>query len=380
MRVHVVDPSAYTPPYDHALCSALAQQGVDVSLYTSRFAYGAVPAPSGYACYESFYGLASRARSARLRRAIKLAEHVPDMLAYRRTARSAQLVHFQWLALQQLDGMLLPRGRPLVLTAHDILPREPRPGQRRAQRRLYRRFDAVVAHSRHGAARLVHELGVEEARVHVIPHGAFEHLVAGSETRGQDADGSQPREPDDPARRPGGAGRPPVVLCFGLMRPYKGLDLLLEAWGQGLDGAELWIVGMARMDTSQLRARAPASVRFEERFVADGELPGLFSRAQLVVLPYREAEASGVLFTALAFGTPMLLSDVGSFPELASTGAARLFAAGHPEALRTALQELLADEEARERMSASALAAAAGPYSWRAVAAQTIELYASLLR
>ena len=104
-----------------------------------------------------------------------------------------------------------------------------------------------------------------------------------------------------------------MVLCFGLMRPYKGIDLLLDAWGQGLDGAELWIVGMARMDTSALRARAPASVRFDERFVADDELPALFARAQLVVLPYREAEASGVLFTALAFGRPLLLSDVGAF-------------------------------------------------------------------
>jgi glycosyltransferase involved in cell wall biosynthesis len=368
MRVHVVDPSAYTPPYDHALCSALAAEGVDVTLYTSRFAYGSVPAPQGYERRESFYPIASRARSAGPRRAIKLFEHVPDMLAYRSEARSAELVHFQWLALQQLDGLLLPRGRPLVLTAHDILPREPRPGQRRAQQRLYRRFDAIVVHSRHGARRLVEELGVEEARVHVIPHGAFEHLAA------------------EPAPQPylaadARAGeRPPVVLCFGLMRPYKGIDLLLDAWGEGLAGAELWIVGMARMDTSGLRARAPASVRFDERFVADDELPGLFGHAQVVVLPYREAEASGVLFTALAFGRPLLLSDVGAFGELAATGAARVFPAGRPEALRAALQELLADETARERMSHSALEAARGPYSWRSVARQTVDLYASLLR
>jgi len=364
MRVHVVDPSAYTPPYDHALCSALAAEGVDVTLYTSRFAYGAVPDTHGYERRESFYRIASRAHSPRLRRALKLAEHVPDMLAYRRTARSAQIVHFQWLAVQQLDGALLPRGRPLVLTAHDILPREPRPGQRRAQRRLYRRFDAVVVHSRHGARRLEDELGVDPARVHVIPHGAFAHLAA-----------------DDPPGPPPGAGEcPPVVLCFGLMRPYKGLDVLLDAWGEGLDGAELWIVGMARMDTSALRARAPASVHFDERFVADAELPALFARAQLVVLPYREAEASGVLFTALAFGRPMVLSDVGAFPELAATGAARVFPAGSPEALRRALQELLADADERRQMSRSALDAARGAYSWRAVARQTTELYSSLLR
>ena len=67
------------------------------------------------------------------------------------------------------------------------------------------------------------------------------------------------------------------------------------------------------------------------------------------MLPYREAEASGVLFTALAFGRPLLLSDVGAFPELAATGAARVFPAGRPEALRDALQELLADAAGRER-------------------------------
>ena len=69
-------------------------------------------------------------------------------------------MHFQWLTVQQLDGPLLPaRPRPLVLTAHDVLPREPRPGQRAAQRRLYERFDAIVVHSEHGRARLIDELG-----------------------------------------------------------------------------------------------------------------------------------------------------------------------------------------------------------------------------
>src|SRR5919202_1549018 len=114
LRVHVVDPSAFTPPYDHALCAALAREGADV--------------------------------------------------------------HFQWLAVQHLDARLLPRARPLVLTAHDVLPREPRPGQRTAQRRLYDRVDAVVVHSEHGRRRLVEALGVDAGRVHVIPHGAFDYL------------------------------------------------------------------------------------------------------------------------------------------------------------------------------------------------------------
>jgi hypothetical protein len=62
-------------------------------------------------------------------------------------------VHFQWLPVQAIDWALLPRRRPRLLTAHDVLPREAGPGRRAGQRRLYARMDAVIVHSEHGAAR-----------------------------------------------------------------------------------------------------------------------------------------------------------------------------------------------------------------------------------
>ncbi|HWX52719.1 MAG TPA: glycosyltransferase family 4 protein [Solirubrobacteraceae bacterium] len=369
MRVHIVDPSAYTPPYDHALCRALGAAGAEVELYTSRFVYGPVPDAEGYRRRETFYRVATHLQRPRARRAVKLAEHVPGMLRYRRAARAADVVHFQWLAVQQLDRHLLPRGRssrrahrPLVLTAHDILPREPRPGQREAQLRLYERFDAIVVHSERGRLRLTEELAVDPERVHVIPHGVFEHLA---------------REPSSPPAPPRQTEKP-VVLCFGLMRPYKGIDLLLEAWG-GVDDAELWVVGMPRMDVSPLLAAAPPNVRFIPRFISDGELPAYFARADLVVLPYREADQSGVLFTALAFGKPLLLSDVGGFPEIAATGAARTFPAGDAAALQSGLSGLLDDRDALSEMAVRARAMAGGAFSWEAVAARTLELYRSLM-
>ncbi|HEY4427194.1 MAG TPA: glycosyltransferase family 4 protein [Solirubrobacteraceae bacterium] len=378
MRVHVVDPSAYTPPYDHALCRALAASGAEVELFTSRFAHGPIAAPDGYSRHEAFYRLATRVPSPAARRAVKLLEHVPDMLRYRRESRAADIVHFQWLTVQHLDGLLLPPGRsasrgrratarprpPLVLTAHDILPREPRPGQRAAQRRLYEHFDAVIVHSQSGRARLTGELGLDPQRVHVIPHGVFEHLA-----RAGDADA---------AAAPLFQADRPMVLCFGLMRPYKGIDLLLEAW-RGIDDAELWIVGMPRMDIAPLLAAAPAGVRFVPRFVGDLELAPYFRRADLVVLPYREIDQSGVLFTALAFAKPMLLSDVGGFPEMAATGAARTFPAGDAGELRRAIRELLGDRAALAEMAGNARSAATGTYSWDVIGRRTLELYESLL-
>ena len=326
MRVDVVDPSAFTPPYDHALCAALARAGAQVRLQTSRFAYGPVPAPAGYQRVERFYRRGSRgAAGSRARFAAKLAQHVPDMLAYRRAVAAADppdVVHFQWLTVQPVDVHLLPRARPLAA------------------------------------------LGVDPRKVHVIAHGAFEHLtrVAGE-------------RPLPPALA---AVEKPVVLFFGLLRPYKGIDVLLDAWRDVDADAELWIVGMPRMDIAPLRAAAPPAVRWVARFVADDEIAAYFRRADLVVLPYREIDQSGVLFSALAFGVPLVLSAVGGFPELAGDGAAALVAPGDRAALARELQRLLADDQARARLARGARAAAAGRYSWDATATAHLRLYRAL--
>jgi glycosyltransferase involved in cell wall biosynthesis len=364
MRIQIVDPSAYTPPYDHALCAALARAGADVTLVTSDFAYGAVPPAVGYTTNHAFYRHARGAPGSRLRVAAKLAEHVPDMVRYRRQiATQADVVHFQWLSVQPLDVHLLPR-RPLVLTAHDLLPREPRPGQVRAQRRLYDAVDAVIVHSQHGRERLLTAIGLPPGKVHVVPHGALTHLTAG---------GDRAPLPPQLARVDKA-----VVLFFGLIRPYKGLDLLLEAFN-GIDEAELWVVGRARFDTSPLKAAAPRNVRFVERFVSDAELPAYFERADVVVLPYRRTERfdqSGVLFAALAFGKAVIVTDVGGFGEVAAAGAARLVQPDDAHALHAALKTLIADPDERHRLETAAAAAAAGPYSWDEAARRTLEVYA----
>jgi glycosyltransferase involved in cell wall biosynthesis len=367
MKVQLVDPSAFTPPYDRALAAALARAGAEVELLTSRFLYGPVPPPDGYAAREIFYRRSGgRGLAAPGRRAFKLAEHLPDMLRLRREL-DADVVHYQWLTVPALDPLLLSPRRPRLITAHYILP--PRPSRRQvaAARRAFGGMDAVVAHSEHGAARLRDEVGLDPARVRVIPHGAFDYLT------------HLPEEKPLPAELEGAEG--PVTLFFGLLRPYKGLDTLLDAFRR-IEGSELWIVGNPRMDIEPLQAlaaKAPGRVRFVTRFVEDAEMPAIFRRADVVVLPYRDAEHSGVLYTGLAFGKPLVLSAVGGFPEVGEQGAARIVPPEDPAALAAALAELTGDEGARAELATAARAAAAGPYSWDEVARQTLDLYEQLL-
>src|SRR3954468_17010904 len=122
MRVQIVDPPAFTPPYDRALCAALAAAGADVELVTSHFEYGPVAPAKGYRVNELFYRRSTRrGLEARGRRGLRLAEHVPGMRRLRAHAADADVIHLQWLSVPDVDRFLLP-PRPRVFTVHYPLP------------------------------------------------------------------------------------------------------------------------------------------------------------------------------------------------------------------------------------------------------------------
>jgi glycosyltransferase involved in cell wall biosynthesis len=373
MRVDLVDPPAYSPPYDDALAAALARRDVSVRLVTSRFAYGEPPAPDGYVRDERFYRHAFGPAGSRPRALSKRAEHLPDMLRYRRAAaRDADVVHFQWLTLPRLDLRLLP-DRPTVLTIHDPLER----GRAPLGRDAFRGVDAIVVHSEFAKQAVIARHRLDDDRIRIIHHGVLGPGTGVSNPPGRgitDVASLPPELLDDDA---------PAVLSYGLIRPYKGIQTLLQAW-RGIENAQLWVVGRPMMDLGPLTATAPAGVTIVPRFVTPEEEAALFERADIVVLPYERSDRfgfSGVLATALGFGKAIVLSDVGGLSEVGSDPthpAARLVTPGDAAALHSALDELIADRDARRRLAVAAARAAATTYSWDAVAAATLALYETI--
>ena len=174
------------------------------------------------------------------------------------------------------------------------------------------------------------------------------------------------------------------MLFFGLVRPYKGVDLLVEALAGTPDDVVLLVVGMPRMPLAPLEQRARElgiadRVRFVPHFVPDADVAAYFRRADLAVLPYREIEQSGVLYTALAFGTPLLLSAWAAFPRSPSTAPRGCSSPGDAGRCERRWPSCSTTRRRGSALSERALALARSEHSWERVAALTEDLYRQLL-
>ena len=340
MRVVQVDPLAFTPPYDNALCAALARRGHDVILLTSRFLHGPTPAPRGYARQEVFLPVSGRLLGSRprspLRVPLKAAEYGPSAWRALRRVRALRpdVVHVQWFPLPRLDRRWLrglARDVPTVFTAHDVLPRRSA-AQVDTWLEIFRTVARVVVHSGSARDRLA-GLGVEPERIAVIDHPVF----------------------DDPGGPAPAAPNGTTLLFFGLIREYKGLDVLLRALpeiARRVPEARLVVAGDPIDPAEPLQALAgelgvAERIDWQLRFVPREEIATLMATATVAVLPYRRIDASGVLADALGHGRPAVVSDLGQVGETVRRfGAGATVPPEDPAALAAACARLLEDREA----------------------------------
>jgi glycosyltransferase involved in cell wall biosynthesis len=348
MRVLLTDPPAFTPTYDHELAASLARAGTEVELVTSRFRFGEVPAPDGYVRTELFYPLSSRLfQRSRLRLPLKAAEHPLGLAALRR--RHADVLHLQWLAAPELDARFFRPHLPAVFTAHDLLPR--RTAQRtELWRKLLGRFERVIVHSENGRETLA-GIGVDPKRLRVVPHPVF---------------------PSDPPRTDEGR----TVLCFGVIRPYKGLADAIEAVRRA-GNARLLVAGDPLEPLEPYRAAAAGlDIEWRLGYLSPTEVDRAFGDATIALFPYKpELDQSGALLRALGAGVPAVAYDVGGVAEpVRRFGAGRVVPAGDVDALAAAVHELLGDPAALEKARAGARRARE-ELTWDAAARAHLAIY-----
>jgi glycosyltransferase involved in cell wall biosynthesis len=212
-------------------------------------------------------------------------------------------------------GWGIKRLRPapkLIFLCHNVLPHEPSWLDVPAVRLALGRGDGFVVHAQEQAVALRHIW--PSARVLVTPLPTY-------------ADVGQTAVPL-PIPPPEGC---PVLLFCGFVRPYKGLDVLLEALPQVLaqQTVHLMVVGEFWQGTAEYEAQigrlgiAP-HVTLINQYVADEVLAAYVRRANVVVLPYRSATQSAVVQMAFGLGTPVITTNVGGLAEAVEDGVTGL--------------------------------------------------------
>jgi glycosyltransferase involved in cell wall biosynthesis len=370
----------FTWPYDSALALALRDAGHTVRIF------GKVPraADKGPALellephfYREIEPLVGRLPHP-LFLGIKGLSHAVHMGRLLRELRAFKpdVIHFQWAPLPALDRLFLPALRriaKIVLTVHDSAPFNGNPRsklQAAGAISIMSSFDRLIVHTEAAAQRL-RSYGMAAERVCRIPHGPL--------------DGSTM-----PVAHVAKGERAPVtVLLFGRIKPYKGTDLLLRAAAEMrrdlLERTRFRVVGQPFMDLAPLHelvANAGISdyVQIEPRFVSDQEVSELLGAADIVALPYREIDASGVLMTAISAGVPIVATRVGLFAELLEDGVhGKLVDVEDVTGLARALEALVENTELRERMGAQVRALQDALPTWSSIAQQTTSLYQALV-
>jgi glycosyltransferase involved in cell wall biosynthesis len=241
--------------------------------------------------------------------------------------------YWTWAWSGWLRFLLRGSRPPAIGVVHNPTDHDSGPTRRLAARIVLGRCQALFTHAT-ALARLVSETYPQVAVAsYPLPTTSVEEL------------------PDPVAARRAlelpSSGR--VAVFLGLIRPYKGVDLLLDA-AASLPESSDWYVVVAGEPWGalgeQLRARAAEPplkdrVRLELEWIADERMHSLLAAADLLVLPYRSGSQSAIAPLALGHGVPVLATDVGGLPEVVLDGInGRVVAPGSVAALASALAEL----------------------------------------
>ncbi|WP_353063653.1 glycosyltransferase family 4 protein [Tunturibacter psychrotolerans] len=380
--VFMMDLWATVPYYTAYLSRALLAKSVNVTV--GSISYYLDPecfSSRGIKLDPGLMDVVGRFRLPRLpRRVFKLLESLLNLaaLSIRFAISPPDIVHVQFLTMltQRLPfdlwfvRLCQRRGSKIVLTVHDLLPHNTGQSHKRIFHDLYQMVDRIICHSDTVRERLAEEFAVPEEKVSVIAHGPFFYDLPVTAEQILQSFALDPRKL--------------LVLWQGIISPYKGIDLLLDAWQRveaTTEQPHLLIAGtgspqLLEQIREQIRRLNLQRVQLHPRFISAEELVALYRAAEIVVYPYRAITTSGALATGLALCKTIVASDLPVFRELLTDKENALLVDPQDSlALANALTELSKDAPLRAQLANNVRSMNFGEESWLSIAAKTIECY-----
>jgi len=364
-------PSGGVMHYTYSLCQALSKQGIEVILVTTKGENEITYFKTNFSVKKVLYPLTSFFMAkgfrylANKRQILKLIER-----------EKPETVHFQWLLSARLDPAFIKKIKKrkilTVYTAHNLLPHEPRPGDKKKYKRIYQTFDKIIVHAKQNKRELIKKFNVSQNKVKVIYHG---NLFAVSKL--------SPELTTQEARRILGLSQKDfILLFFGNIRPYRGLDTAIKAMVYLRNISEIKLIVVGKMHNFSLcrdlidLLRIRDTTSFYLNYIPLKYVGEYFYAADVVVCPYHKIYQSGVIQLAYSFGRPVISTKTGGIPEVIDQGKSGfLVPTDDPKSLAKKILEMYQNQEKTRLMGRYALELAKTKFNWSDIAKRTIEIY-----
>lgn len=378
-------------PYVYGISMALAAKGICLDIIGSddvdRPELHAPPALN----FLNLRGNQER-QAGFLQKVIRVLAYYARLVRYASSAKP-RVFHILWnnkfLVFDRTLLMLFYKamGKKVVFTAHNVNAGR-RDGNNSLLNRLslkiqYRLCDHIFVHTEKMKEELLDEFGVRGNAVTVIPFGVNNSVPDTGLTS------------SEAKRRLGIGDGEKTILFFGIIRPYKGLEHLVNAFQQIAPSDKKYRLIVAgevdkestqyMLDIQQSIEKSPTRDQIVQRIehVPDGETELYFKAADVLILPYTRVFQSGVLFLAYSFGLPVIASDVASFRDDVDEGETGFLckpcdSADLAKVLETYFESELFKNLDRRRQDIRNYANARN--SWNVVGDKTRKVYSELLK
>jgi len=410
LRLVIVEPngSGGLIHYTYQLCTALADEGVDVTLITGK-EYELAHLPHNFQVNNllDLWSLFDPQVIQNIDASLWQRRWHKVRWTARRGQRAVRLI-LAWIRLTRYLSELKPdivqfskinfpfeaiflaqmRRRGLILTqiCHEFELRENHGGPLsslilRAYSDIYKNFSAMFFHANENCGKFLSLFPfVQKEKTYVIPHGNSSWLLKYF---------PQTDDKGVTRRRYGLKPGQPVILFFGLLAPSKGIDDLIEAFALVREScdAKLLIAGYPtkHINMDKLKERIEElhltdHVILDPRYIPLEEVGVIMRLATVAVYPYRSSTQSGALQVAYTFGRPVVATDVGGLPEAVEHGRSGfLVSAYSPPKLADGILKLVTNPELTKIMGEYARHLSETRFSWRSVAKLVTQVYSHLL-
>jgi glycosyltransferase involved in cell wall biosynthesis len=383
----VIDACQFSANYNYCLLDALAKKGESIVYAATKFAHGHIPDPPDVTVFRCFFflaRLAGRLTSSgpvrRFLRAIEYPLNLLILLAYALIKR-IKVVHFIWIVSPRLDYWLIRllqlKGCRVIYTAHNPFPHEPKAGDIQKYCRIYKKVDHVIALTKYTRNEITIHCGIPYEKISVLPHGDYEALFSRYDLNNNLAKEVRQK-----------VGDRKIIAFLGHIRPYKGLEIFVDAFGlikQRMPGSFFLIAGSVLVGNKKdWEEKLAESCKFEDlwtdlRFVPVEDIKAYLSVIDVLVQPYISASQSGNTVMAYVAGVPVISTNVGGLAEMTEDGkTGYVIAPGDPEAIADAVSKCFKNDN-YEKMSQNVRRAAVEQFSWEKIAEQTAALYRQVI-